>query len=303
MSQDRSEETRRIYHEQHKRIAGDSTAMARFISMFSEKYFGVPQGFFAGKRCLDAGCGDTAKLLIALHRMGCRDLHGFDLGDDFMPVARQSLDAQGVGANAVQFKSGSVLSAPYPDASFDFVACHGVLVHLNDLDEVERAFADLARVTRSGGMLYTVYGLVGGFFEDCILPAVRDYYRRNAEFKRLIDDIQPQHFQQLAEAMRSGLLQHEGEKADLSFVPKLFDTDLSVFFQNAIQAPVRLVVDEAMIRRMYQRAGFGEPRRLRRYVRRANIRRYFAPLHYDRDGKFSRLLYGSGNLEFVAVKK
>lgn len=299
---DRSEETRRIYHEQHKRVAGDERAMARFISMFSEEYFGVPRGHFSGKRALDAGCGDTAKLLIALYRMGCRELHGFDLGDDFMPVARASLERQSVPAAAVQLKSGSVLQVPYPDASFDFVSCHGVLLHLNNLDEVERAFHELVRVTRPGGLLYTVFGLVGGLWEDCLLPALRDYYRRDAAFRQLVDGIAPADFHRAIDLIERGIEQHEGERLELTWMRGALDTDLCVTIQNALQAPVRLVVDEAMISRMYAEAGFSEPRRLKRYVRRKNLRRLFAPLHYQNEHPISKLLYGSGNLEFIASK-
>ena len=45
-----------------------------------------------------------------------------------------------------------------------------------------------------------------------------------------------------------------------------------------------------------------EVRRLRRYVKRENIRKFSAPLHYDVEHPISKLLYGSGNLEFIGKK-
>jgi SAM-dependent methyltransferase len=299
---DHSEETRRIYHEQHKRVVGDERAMQRFIGMFSEEYFGVPKGFFAGKKVLDAGCGDTAKLSIALYRMGCRDLHGFDLGTEFIPVARSALSRNGVPPDAAHYRSGSVLDVPFPDESFDVVCRHGVLIHLNDLNEVQRAFRELARVTRRGGLLYTVYGLVGGLYEDCLLPALRDYYRRNNDFREIVDRISPADFGSVIDLIERGIERHEGERVNLTSLRDALDTDLCVTIQNAIQAPVRLAVDEAMIRRMHAESGFSDPRRLKRYVRRKNLRRLFAPLHYEHEQPISRLLYGSGNLEFIASK-
>lgn len=299
---DHSEQTRRIYHEQHKRVANDERAMRRFIGMFSEEYFGVSRGFFTGKRALDAGCGDTAKLLIALYRMGCRDLHGFDLGEDFMPVAQASLERQGVPAAAVRLESGSVLQVPYPDASFDFVSCHGVLGHLNNFGETRQAFRDLARVTRPGSMLYTVFGLVGGLWEDCLLPALRDYYRRDHKFRELIDRISPAHFGEAIDLIERGLERQEGARVDLAWARDALDTDLCVTIQNALQCPVRMAIDEGQIRELYAQNGFTDVRRLKRYVRRENIRRLFAPLHYQREHWISRLLYGSGNLEFIASK-
>jgi SAM-dependent methyltransferase len=300
--EDFSELTRRIYHEQHKRIAADGSAMRRFIAMFSEAYFGFDDGFFVGKSVLDAGCGDTAKLLIALYRLGCRNLCGCDLGADFIAVAKQSLVTQGVPEDGVKFSSSSVCSLNYESEAFDFTSCHGVLLHLNSLDEVRQAFGELARVTRRGGHLYTVFGVVGGLLEDCIIPAVREYYRNNDRFRKYIDAISPDHFAHFVDIIENGILQHEGKKEDLEWLRGALDTDLAVTIQNIVQAPVRLRVDEGMIREMYSMAGFEEPRRLKRYVRRQNIRRYVAPLHYAHQDEFVSLVYGTGNLEFIARK-
>ncbi len=303
MLSDISAETRRIYHEQHKRIAADPKAMARFIAMFSESYFGIPGGFFRDKRILDAGCGDTAKLLIALYRMGCRDLHGFDLGAEFIPEATKSFRDHGGRASALHLKPGTLLSIPYTDASFDFVACHGVMVHMNSLEEVETGFRELARVTKPSGLLYTVFGVVGGLFEDCIFPALRDYYRANAFFRELVDGLKPEDFGAALTNIEETIKEEEGDDSIRHWnLRKWFDTDLCVTMQNVLQAPIRLRIDEALIRRMYAANGFNEPRRLKRYVRRSNIRRFFAPLHYQHGHWLASILYGSGNLEFIATK-
>ncbi len=147
---DYSQLTREIYHKQHTAIANDQVAMDRFINMFTYEYFGVDKNFFKEKKILDAGCGNTAKVIIAMHRLGAQDIHGFDLGHEFIPVATESLKRQGVPLTNVSLKSGNLLSIPYPDESFDFVICHGVLLHLNNYEEVRQAFSELARVTKSG---------------------------------------------------------------------------------------------------------------------------------------------------------
>ena len=207
--EDRSEETRAIYHAQHQRIVADERAMSRFVGMFSCEYFGLPADWFAGKSVLDAGCGDTAKLLIALHGMGCRDLHGFDLGEEFIPVARTALASWHVPPHAVHLRPGNLLDPPYEPESFDFVACHGVMVHLNSLDEVRTAFAGLARLVKPGGYLYTVYGSVGGLLEGAIFPAIRQYYRDNADFRRFIDELKPEHLMHFARVSEAGIAEHE----------------------------------------------------------------------------------------------
>lgn len=296
--QDFSEKTRQIYHQQHMRLVDDDTAIKRHLAMFSQKYFGLGEGWFIGKSILDAGCGDTAKALIRFYQFGARDLHGIDLEKEFIPIARRSLEAQGIPANAVTFRSGSVLQVPYETNRFDFTCCHGVLLHLNNMDEVVTAFGELARVTKPDGYLYTVFGLVGGLFEEAILPAVRKYYRENEVFRILIDNLSPKDFERVI----SKIMEAHNITEDLTAVCHLFDVDLCVFIQNVLQAPVRLKIPEDFIRKQFSENGFGEPRILKRFVKRNNIRKFFAPLHFDHEYPISRILYGSGNLEFIARK-
>ena len=300
---DYSEKTREIYHQQHARIAQDQTAMERFIGMFSTEYFGVDPNFFSGKKVLDAGCGDTAKVIIAMSRMGAGEIHGIDLGQDFLPVAQDSMARHEIDTQKVHLHSGSVLALPFEDNSFDFVICHGVLLHLNSLDEVRAAFAELARVTRPGGQLYTVYGVVGGLLEGAIIPAVRDYYDSNPEFKKFIDHVSPGDFEAQAGFIREVMQRETGENVNLGALTALLDVDFCVMLQNLIQAPVRLPVDEAMVRELYAEHGFQAPKRLRRYVKRKNIRKYLAPFHYEHEHPFSRMIWGSGNLEMLGEKQ
>lgn len=303
MTKDYSHETRAIYHAQHSRVAEDERAMSRFIGMFSEEYFGLPKNWFAEKSVIDAGCGSTAKVLIALHRMGATNIHGFDLDTDFIPTAESSLARHDVPLDKVTICSASVLDIPYDDASFDFVCCHGVLLHLNSDEEARKGFSELARITKPGGYLYTVFGISGGALEESVYPALRAHYKANPAFKAFIDNVKPSDFHALVDLIAAGFQEHEGVSADLSSLKDMLDTDLCVTMQNVLQAPVRLDIPEATIRNMYG-ADFDDPTRLRRYVKRANIRRYLAPLHYaTADNPTLQLWYGSGNLEFIARKK
>ncbi len=300
--QDFSEKTRAVYHKQHTMIAKDEKAMKRFIGMFSNEYFGLGDDYFKGKKILDAGCGDTAKVMIALHKLGATDIHGIDLGEEFIPVANSSLRKYGVPLESVMLKSSSVLEIPYEDNEFDFVVCHGVLIHLNNIAEAKAAFAELARVTKPGGYLYTVYGIVGGLFEGAIIPAIRKYYEENNDFQNFIDNVSPNHFHQTIDTIMKGMEHNSGELINLQFLKTLFDIDFSVFLQNVTQVPVRLTMDEGLIRSLYSNNVMSEVRRLRRYVKRENIRKFFAPLHYEVEHPISKLLYGTGNLEFIGKK-
>lgn len=302
MTVDHSEETREVYHKQHIRVVNDQKAMKRFINMFSTDYFGVKRDFFKGKKILDAGCGDTAKLIIALYKMGARDLNGLELGTDFIPIAQKSLEHHDVPLEDVNFTSGNILELPYPDNEFDFVSCHGVMIHLNTIDEVKKAFSELTRVTKNNGYLYTVFGSVGGLFEDAINPALREYYRTNQEFKKFIDEISPKDFQDVFKIIKNSPNNALEEWFTNTLLQNFFDEEYCVMIQNIIQAPIRLKVNEDLIRELYEKNNFRDLTRLKRFVKRENIRKFFAPLHYERDSRLSKLLYGGGNLEFLGRK-
>ena len=297
-----NEKTRQIYHEQHKRVAENQIAMDRFMSMIEPDYFGVDKNFFSNKKLLDAGCGDTAKLSIKFTILGAK-VTGVDLGEDFIPIARDSAKKQGLAEDSINFQSANVISLPFEDEEFDFVCCHGVLLHLANYEQIESAFSELSRVTKKGGHLYTVFGVDGGLLEDHIIPAAREYYSVNKEFKTLIDNISPSNFEEIFEKIKK-TSEDYGIPFDIDEITlqKMFDLDFCVMLQNLLQAPVRLRVSESDILRYYKNNKFQAPKRLKRFVKRQNIRKYTAPLHYLTEFPISKRIYGSGNLEFIAQK-
>ena len=294
--------TRKIYHKQHNQIANNRVAMKRFINMIDCKYFGKPKNFFYGKKILDAGCGNTAKLSIRFAQLGA-SVVACDLGNDFILDAKKSAKRYGV-LKKIKFLNASVLKLPFPNSSFDFVCCHGVLLHLKNHKEVTTAFKELSRVTKKNGFLYTVFGVSGGLFEEKIIPSLRDFYRKNYEFKKLIDKINPEILARVFNQAKE-ISSKKGKRLDLTSknFKKLFDVDFCVYLQNIIQAPVRLDINEKNIRKMYSQNSFIKIKRLQRFIYRENIRKFTAPLHYLRDNKLLKILYGSGNLEFLANKR
>ena len=101
---------------------------------------GFDPSFFAGKRCLDAGCGG-GRNAIAMARLGAAHVDGVDLGGDGIKDARK----RGAGIPNVAFQEGSIEALPFADDSFDLVYASHVLEHVPD----ERGFlAELKRVSR-----------------------------------------------------------------------------------------------------------------------------------------------------------
>jgi hypothetical protein len=91
----------------------------------------------------------------------------------------------------------------------------------------------------------------------------------------------------------------------LSSLSELFDVDLCETIQNVIQAPVRLDISPVWVEERYSENELEDVRRLKRFVKQKNIRKFFAPLHYHAHDEHpvAKLLYGTGNLEYIGRKK
>lgn len=92
-----------------------------------------------GARVLEAGCGTG----LILRRL--REVAGSAVGVD---LSRGMLG--GARDKGLPVAQGSVVELPFPDGAFDLVCSFKVLAHVA---EIERALAELARVTRPGGTL------------------------------------------------------------------------------------------------------------------------------------------------------
>lgn len=107
-----------------------------------------------GLRCIDIGCGG-GRLSIALARLGAAEVVGCDISEDGLMDARR----RAVGLKNVRFECASALELPYPDESFDFVLCNGVLHHTPD---PVRGFAEITRILKHGGRCFVLLYGKGG---------------------------------------------------------------------------------------------------------------------------------------------
>jgi len=96
---------------------------------------------------LDAGCGVGAHS-VRLARRGF-SVVGVDFSESALEAAAENLRAHGL-ADRVRLQREDLTQLSFPDASFDYILCWGVLMHV---PEVERAIDELARVIRPGGTL------------------------------------------------------------------------------------------------------------------------------------------------------
>jgi ubiquinone/menaquinone biosynthesis C-methylase UbiE len=93
--------------------------------------------------CLDLGCG-TGIAIPRLLEQGWRVV-GVDLSSDQLRIARQR-----AGPPGAVLAAADATALPFADCSFDAVV--SMLTH-TDFDDPEAAFAEAARVLRTGGRL------------------------------------------------------------------------------------------------------------------------------------------------------
>lgn len=92
-----------------------------------------------GKDVLEIGCG-TGLILRRVAPLA-RKAQGIDISPGMLEKARE---------RGLDVCEGDATSLPWPDQSFDVVYSFKVLAHVRDID---RALAEMARVTRPGGKL------------------------------------------------------------------------------------------------------------------------------------------------------
>jgi ubiquinone/menaquinone biosynthesis C-methylase UbiE len=297
-------ETRKIYEAQHKLISADDQAFGRIAGMYDSATWGIDPEWFRGKTAIDAGCGNIGALIIRLHKLGCARVTGTDLGTDWIEPLHSNLAKEGIPPSAYHLQEGSVTALPFADGSFDFVAINGVLIHLECMDDIAKGFTEGARITKPGGYYYTSWGPCGGVMQGVIMPALRSHYRSDKAFKQLIDELSPETIHALIDKIVADAKKHAGQDLERDFLKSLFGWDFCVFLKNFLQAPTWWSNEctPEYVEGLYRKAGLREVRRLGSYTKRADIRKYFAPLHYDRDHPISKILYGQGYVQYVGRK-
>lgn len=112
---------------------------------------------FAGKDCVDMGCGNGSFSFALLER-GARSVTGLDFGERQVERARAAARSLGV-EDRTDFRVGSVLDTGLPDDHFEFALSNAVFHHLENMDAMEQALREVARILKKGsGFWYFVHG-------------------------------------------------------------------------------------------------------------------------------------------------
>lgn len=100
-----------------------------------------------GTTILDVGCGPAAHS-VRLAKRGYSVI-ATDFSDTILKEAKLYVQANGQLGN-INLHRENLLSLSFPDNSFNYILCWGVLMHIPD---VEQAISELTRVLKKGGIL------------------------------------------------------------------------------------------------------------------------------------------------------
>lgn len=298
------EKTRKVYEAQHKRITKDNSAFNRNLAMY-EKDLGVEIDWLKGKKVLDAGCGNIGSLAITMLLANCKEVHCCDVGEDWIePLKKVVKENVSENFEALITRTGNLLELPYEKEIFDYTSVNGVLIHMNNMDEVKYGFKEAARVTKQDGYLFTSWGPCKGLIQGEIFPAIRNYYRTNEQFREFIDNLSADFLHKAIDRICDISIENGGDDLNRDFLKNLFGEDFSMFMHNFVQAPTWLSNEctPEYVEELYEINGFRNIKRITKFIKRTDIRKYFAPIHYDTESTLSKVLYGEGYPIYIAQK-
>jgi len=144
---------------------GDTTSVEEFWEKRHEDGYRIGEGplqsftdFLAcykselkGKQGLDIGCGNGRNLLAAAHQC---EMSGVDLNAEALRQAKTRLVEKEESAFLAQ---GDCTQLPFGDEQFDFAYSCQAYQYAGGWEEIEKCFAEAARVLKKGGLFSSAY--------------------------------------------------------------------------------------------------------------------------------------------------
>ena len=283
----------------HKEQLRKKKIFFRLKNLLSTKFLGVDNKFFRNKVCLDAGCGANANATYNMLKLGAKFVHGIDINKSVLVTAKKTINSKFKSKSL--FKVSNLLKIKYPDNFFDFVHCAGAVHHTSSY---KKSIKELCRVTKPGGYLYLEFYGKGGLARE-ITNLLRKKYNKDKKFKKIIDGLNSAELKKINFFMKKSFLINnvKDRKNLLKNIKNNFEEDLILTIKDRLQSPIYEEFDYFDALKILRRNKFKNIKRISKYPIFFNIRRYLAPLYFDYNNKYSRLIYGNGMPQILARKK
>jgi len=138
-----------------------------------------------GKKVLDVGCG-TGKWSYQAAQYGAKVVHGFDIQDDMVTLAKQATSE----FSNVHIKVGNVMKMPYEDDTFEVAISSFITCNL-PIEVLKCHFIELYRVLVPGGKAIVV-NLTRPAFETMLVTCGTDIADTERKINKIISDL-PKH--------------------------------------------------------------------------------------------------------------
>jgi ubiquinone/menaquinone biosynthesis C-methylase UbiE len=165
--------------------------------------------------------------------------------------------------------------------------CAGAIHHTTDW---KKSLNELCRVTKKNGYIYIeAYGK-GGLVRD-LTTALRIKFKTSSNFRKLILN--------LSTFQVRDFCRYFFERKNIN---NLIDDDLILTIKDRIMSPIYQEFSQDEIVVILKKNKFKNIKKLRRFPKFMNFRKYLSKFYYNHDHKYSKILYGSGMPHILAKK-
>jgi len=142
------------------------------------------------KKVLDVGCG-PGKWTYQAAKCGAKLVHGFDIQDDMVKLARQATSEY----SNVHIKVGNVMKMPYEDDTFEVAMSSYVTCNL-PIDVLKCHFTEIYRVLVPGGKAMVI-NLTKSSFETTLVTCEADIASTEVKINKILSHLPkyPTHMQ------------------------------------------------------------------------------------------------------------
>ena len=289
-------DTRSLFNKIHLRQK-NTTGYKRVVNLLSEKNLGLPKNYFKGKVCGDLGCGSTGAGGLNLLNMGAKEVHLMDLKNHIFTPIKKNLEKY---KGKFKLHVGSLEKLPFKRNFFDFILCQGVIHHMDNKRNADKALKEIHRVLNPGGKSHIVVIGEGGIMPDIIFKVIREKYRKDKDIKKLINNLFNNDISKYTNFLNKNL-NTNGLKL-FNFLKNNFDEDFLLTMEDRLKSPTYLRFNEKELKNKLNELGLKKTYRIKKKVKYNNIRDLVAPMYEHYEHKLSRALYGEGAISLVSTK-